>query len=288
MSRPLRIEYPGAFYHVFSRGNANQNIFFTDQDRLAFLKNLEHCIEFYHLICHAYCLMDNHYHLLLETPEGNLSNAMRDINGNYTQRFNVRHNRAGHLLQGRYKAILVEKEPHLLEVVRYIVNNPVNAYLVDRAEFWKWSSFRATVGMIKTPKWLYVCDTLDLFSKKRVEAQKQFRCFVQRDMEKQSPFIMVQEGVILGSQQFVDWIWEKTNGSEEKKELPHDQRMVGRPSLEEIFQNEMSQQERNDAIVFARFRCGYLTTEIAKYVGLERSVVGRISRGKYGKAQNPT
>ena len=148
MARPLRIAYPGALYHVMSRGNARQPIFLDDIDRHSFFKNLERCIELHNLICHAYCLMDNHYHLLLETPDGNLSSAMRDVNGNYTQWFNTRHERVGHVLQGRYKAHVIEKEPYLLEVVRYIVNNPVRANLVTHPKDWKWSSYRSSAGSI--------------------------------------------------------------------------------------------------------------------------------------------
>ena len=170
MVRPLRIEYPGALYHAMSRGNAYQDIFHDDRDRQSFLKNLEHCTELHNLICHAYCLMDNHYHLLIETPDGNLSKAMRDINGNYTQKFNARHKRVGHLLQGRYKAYLVEKDLYLLEVARYIVNNPVEAKLVQYPQDWKWSSYKATAGFVKAPDWLEVDFALGLFLKQRKEA----------------------------------------------------------------------------------------------------------------------
>lgn len=285
MARPLRIEYPGAFHHVMSRGNAYQDIYLNDQDRRAFLKNLQHCIELHNLICHAYCLMDNHYHLLIETPDANLSSAMRDINGNYTQKFNARHKRTGHVLQGRYKAYVIEQELYLLEVVRYIVNNPVEEKMVDHTKEWVWSSFKATSGMLKAPKWLETDFTLGLFSKDRKESQKQYRKFVKEGINRGSPYDQLKEGVILGSPQFIDWVWEtQTNGIEEVKEIPRDQRIVGRPSLEEIFEDEMTKDERDTAIKFARFRCSYLTTEIAKHVGLERSVVGRISRGKYRKS----
>jgi putative transposase len=282
MTRPLRIEYPGALYHVMSRGNAYQDIYLDDDDRRAFLKNLKHCINLHNLVCHAYCLMDNHYHLLIETPDGNLSQAMRDVNGNYTQRFNIKHKRVGHVLQGRYKAYIIEKDIYLHEVVRYIVNNPVKANIVEHPKEWKWSSYKATDGSVKAPHWLETDFTLGLFSDKRKDAQKLYRAFVMEDTERESPYEEVKEGVILGSQQFIDWIWEtQTNGSEEIKEISRSQRVVGRPTLEEIFEEKMTKEQRDIAIKFARFRCGYLTTEIAKYVGLNRSVVGRISRGTY-------
>ena len=147
MARPLRIEYPGAVYHVTSRGNEKKAVFKSDQDRTNFLNTLQHVNKRYNWICHAYCLMDNHYHLLIETPDGNLSIGMRQLNGVYTQLFNKLHGRTGHLFQGRYKAILIQKDSHLLEVCRYVVLNPVRANMVEAPGAWKWSSYRAIVGM---------------------------------------------------------------------------------------------------------------------------------------------
>ena len=287
MARPLRIEYPGALYHVVSRGNAYQDIYLDNKDRKNFLKNLEHCLELHNVICHAYCLMGNHYHLLLETPDGNLSKAMRDVNGNYTQGFNLRHNRVGHVLQGRYKAFVIEKEFYLMEVARYIINNPVEANLVDHPRNWYWSSYRATSGAVKTPGWLTINWMLSFFSENRKEAQKQYRQFVRKGIGEDSPYKDLNEGVILGSPQFVHWIWEKTRGSETIKEIPRDQRIVGRPTLEEIFEDVVDIKSRNAAIIFARKRCGYLTTEIASYVELDRSVVGKISLGTYNIKSKP-
>jgi len=146
MSRPLRIEYPGAVYHVTSRGNEKKPVFKTDQDRQNFLNTLQRVNKRYHLICHAYCLMTNHYHLLLETSDGNLSLGMRQLNGVYTQVFNKLHGRTGHLFQGRYQSILIQKGSHLLEVCRYVVLNPVRAGTVEKPEDWKWSSYLATAG----------------------------------------------------------------------------------------------------------------------------------------------
>jgi putative transposase len=125
VSCPLRHEYPGAVYHLTSRGNARQKIFLDDTDRKKFLDVLSQAVSRYGWLCHAYSLMDNHYHLLVETPKGNLSIGMRQLNGIYTQAFNRRHRRVGHLFQGRYKAILVQKQAHLLELCRYVVLNPL-------------------------------------------------------------------------------------------------------------------------------------------------------------------
>ncbi len=145
MARQLRIEYPGAIYHVTSRGNARSMIYADDKDREDFLRILALVVERYQWLCHAYCLMGNHYHLLIETPEGNLSKGMRQINGVYTQSYNRRHQRVGHLFQGRFKAILVEKESYLLQLCRYIVRNPVAANLCQSVDQWPWSSLRIPV-----------------------------------------------------------------------------------------------------------------------------------------------
>jgi len=136
MARPLRIEYEGALYHITTRGNARAAIFLADEDRNLFLKTLSEVPIRYGWICHAYCLMPNHYHLLVETPSPNLSRGMQLLNGIYTQEFNRQHKRSGHLFQGRFKAILVEKESHLLELARYIVLNPVRAGMVTSIDDW--------------------------------------------------------------------------------------------------------------------------------------------------------
>lgn len=143
MARPLRVEYPGAVYHITSRGNAQQSIFVDDGDRSALLEILAKAIDRFNWLCHAYCLMSNHFHLLVETVDPTLARGMRHLNGIYTQATNRRHARSGHLLQGRYKAILVEKDSHLLELARYVVLNPVRAKMVRAAKDWRWSSYRS-------------------------------------------------------------------------------------------------------------------------------------------------
>lgn len=154
MARPLRLEYPGALYHVTARGDRREDIFFQDEDRTEFLSVLGVVCERFNWIIHAYCQMNNHYHLLLETVDGNLWRGMRQLNGVYTQRFNRRHGLVGHLFQGRYKAILVQKDAYLLELARYVVLNPVRARMVlDPAE-WPWSSYPVIIGEAPVPDWL--------------------------------------------------------------------------------------------------------------------------------------
>jgi len=154
MSRPLRIEYPGAFYHISSRGNERSPIFHDDADRRALLAYCASSVERYGAIIHVYCLMTNHYHLLVETSHGNLSQIMRHINGAYTNYYNTRHSRSGHLFQGRYRAILVEKDAYAAELSRYIHLNPVRAKMVPGWSDYAWSSCRVYTGREKKPKWL--------------------------------------------------------------------------------------------------------------------------------------
>lgn len=286
MARPLRVQYPDALYHVIARGNAKRKIFLDDKDRRGFLKWLADAVKTHNLIIRAYCLMGNHYHLLVETPDGNLSTAMRDLNGNYSQWFNVRHSRVGHLFEGRFKSFVIEKETYLLTVARYIVLNPVRAGLVSHPRLWKWSSYKATIGTIKVPQWLCVDWLLGNFSKKKSTAQKAYREFVMDGLDV-DPYEDLEHDLILGSPQFVHWIWDNhTAGSETIKEYPREQRIVGRPTLREIFPEKMNIEERNAAIMFARVRCGYLISEIARQIQLNASTVGKIARDRYNK-KNP-
>ena len=156
MARPLRVHYPNAWYHVMNRGAGRQRIFNNNIHRIIFLELLEECHKMFNVKIYAYCLMDNHYHLLLSTPDANLSGAMRHLNGVYTQRFNRISKTDGPLFRGRYKAQLVEEDCYLLIVSRYIHLNPVKAGLVDHPAKYKWSSYAAYLGLAKVPTWLSV------------------------------------------------------------------------------------------------------------------------------------
>ncbi len=167
MARPLRIEFAGALYHITSRGDRQEAIYEDDEDRKAFLSVLAEVVARYNWICHAFCLMTNHYHLVIETVDGNLSQGMRQLNGVYTQTSNRRHRRVGHLFQGRFKGILVDKEAYLLELSRYVVLNPVRAGMVESPEQWPWSSYRAMARKAATPKWLAVDGLLSQFGEEQ-------------------------------------------------------------------------------------------------------------------------
>ncbi len=167
MSRPLRIEVEGGFYHVMNRGLARMPIVRDDRDRKSFLGVLGEAADHFAVRAHAYSLLDNHYHLLLETPLGNLARFMRHLNGIYTQRFNRRHRRDGPLFRGRYKAILLDRDSYLLELVRYIHLNPVRAGIVFRPEDHRWTSHAAYLGKGggKPPRWLETRLVLEMFAR---------------------------------------------------------------------------------------------------------------------------
>ena len=171
-ARPKRIHYEGAIYHVTSRGNERRKIVLDDADRGMFLSVLAENVEQHQVVCHAWVLMDNHYHLLLETPAANLSMAMKHVNGIYTQKFNKKHHRVGHLFQGRYKSIVVEKDSYLKELCRYVVLNPVRAGMVKHPKEWKWSSYRGTAGLSKPDKWLETDWILGQFGKNKQQAKR--------------------------------------------------------------------------------------------------------------------
>ena len=180
MARPLRLDHAGAVWHLTSRGNERREIFREDEDRERFLRILAGVVKRFRWRVHAYVLMGNHYHLLVDTPEPTLSRGMKHLNGVYTQSFNRRHRRVGHLLQGRFKAILVERESHLLELTRYVVLNPVRAGMTETAGQWKWSNYRATAGLRPAPAWLETEWTLEQFPPRR-EAERRYRAFVARE-----------------------------------------------------------------------------------------------------------
>jgi len=202
MARPLRLEFPGALYHLTARGNAQHPIFLDATDRQQFLRLLAREIQQQHWRCFVYCLMDNHYHLVLETPEPNLSRGLRRLHGTYTQWFNRRHHRVGHVLQGRYKSLLVEKERYLLELCRYVVLNPVRANMVGEAEAWMWSSYRATAGLQPVPDWLDVSAVWALFDPAVLTAQAAYRHFVAEGVGQPAPWTDVRGQIFLGSDAF--------------------------------------------------------------------------------------
>ena len=277
MARPLRIEYTDAVYHITSRGNARQKIFRDDYDKEKFLEVLETVIKRYHWRCHAYCLMDNHYHLLIETPEANLSRGMRQINGVYTQAYNRKHRRPGHVFQGRYKAIVVEKESYLFELCRYVVLNPVRAKMIKRPQDWQWSSYRATAGLKSPPPYLTVDWILRQFDRQKAMAQRRYIAFVMEGRQAQSPWEKLQGQIILGRQGFVESFKDLLAGKAAIKEIPRRQRYAHRAALSKIFKTEKIKKKaaRNKKIHTAHLKLGYTLKEIADYLKIHYTTVSK-------------
>jgi REP element-mobilizing transposase RayT len=273
MARPLRIEYAGALYHVFARGNNRADIFLDDVDRKAFLSNLGRVCANFRWSIRAWCLMNNHYHLLVETPEPNLSVGMRELNGVYAQQFNRRHERVGHVLQGRYKAALVEKHGYMLTLLRYIVLNPVRANFTQTAAGWPWSSHRSLIGSADTPPWLAANQTLVLFHHDRSHAIRAYAGFVDDVLRDPDPvFEMCRPGFV-GSEAFVERILEQIDRDRISSEVPRAARPA--PTLESIVN---SARDREETIRRAFATRAYTQTEIARHLGLHPSTVSRIVR----------
>ena len=280
MARPLRIEYPGAVYHMTARGNAKNDIFHSDTDRNTFLKILSGVVLRYNWLCHAYCLMDNHYHLLIETPDGNLSVGMRQLNGVYTQKHNWLHQKSGHVFQGRFKAIVVEKESYLLELCRYVVLNPVRAGKTETPEQWRWSSYRFTAGMKTPPDYLTTDWILGLFHPKKREAQKLYRKFVRAGIGLQSPWEELRGQILLGEEGFVDAHKDLLYDKKTVKEVPRTQRYVNRPALSVLLTKSATKSQRDQAIHRAYIQHGYTMKAIADHLGIHYTTVRKVIKAR--------
>ncbi len=292
MVRSLRLEYPGAVYHVMSRGDARKSITRSQKDRSLFLEVLVEACEKYNILVHGYCLMTNHYHLLVETPDGNLSIAMRHINGVYTQRSNARNKTVGHIFQGRYKAILVDKDEYLLCLCRYIELNPVRAGLVESPDEWEWSSFRQITGIAdKGVPFLQTDWILSQFGKSQKVARERYVDYVMSsEAAGDKPFENVVSGTILGSAEFVNQfdepIWEK----DEIEEIRRKHRHINRPPISALLPTEPGYElsDRNRKIYEAVFDYGYRQKEIADYLGLHYASISRILKDVVGMLRYKT
>jgi putative transposase len=275
MARPLRIQFPGAIYHITSRGNNKANIFLSNKDRDCFLEILSSTVERYQWICHSYCLMDNHYHLLIETINPNLSKGMRQLNGIYTQTFNYIHRKVGHIFQGRFKSILVEQETYLLTLCGYIVLNPVRAGMVEHPQQWPWSSYNATMGAVEKQSFLSTEWILSQFDATGdiIKARETYRDFVLTGEEAESPWSSLRSHFILGSDKYAKEIEQYITENKEKREHPVRERYVNRPDLKDIFRTVKTRIERNEKIYKAHVTYSYSQAEIAYFLGIHYSTV---------------
>jgi putative transposase len=275
MARPLRIEFSGALYHVTSRGNARQDIYLDDQDREVFLECFSRACLRHLWQCHAYCLMGNHYHLLIETGDATLSKGMKYLNGTYTQLFNRRYQRLGHVFQGRFKAILVEKDAYLQELARYIVLNPVRARMVRSAKDWAWSSYRATAGMKTPPEFLSVDWLLGVFGKRRAAAQLAYREFVAAGAGVPSPWQALKNQIYLGSDEFLEDMQCRLDPDQSLDDIPQRQKRAP-PKPLDYFSRRYKDRDRAMA---EAYRSGHYTlAEIGTEFGVSYATVSRAAK----------
>ncbi len=280
MARPLRIEFPGALYHVTSRGDRREPIYRDDDDRREHLEVLAQALDRFDAQALSYCLMGNHYHLVLHTRQPNLSRLMRHLNGVYTQRFNRRHGLVGHLLQGRFKAILVDRDAYLVALCRYVERNPVAARLVASPADWPWSSCRAHLGLEPSPPWL---DTDGLHGHllghpprrpaERTKAAARYAELVIQQADADLWSRALRQQVFLGDEHFVQrMLAAAPESSRREVEVPRQQRSAP-VTLEALLQSGPS---REQALHAAYTRHGYTMTRLAREVGLSVSRVSRL------------
>jgi len=273
MTRPLRIEYAGGLYHITSRGDGREDIYLNDTDREAFVHLLGEVCGRFGWLCYAYCLMDNHYHLLIETPDANLSRGMRQLNGVYTQRFNRSHGRCGHVFQGRYKAIVAQKEAYLLELCRYVVLNPVRAGMVNDVADWPWSSFPATVGVVKPQLWLVVDEVLNWFGNQRKQAMKRYVNFVLEGVAAHKPWLKIRNQIYLGDEKFMGSM--PVLAAVNDREINRVQR---RASVKSLPAYKRQYPTRDEAMAHAYLSGHYTMKEIGEYFGVHYVTVSRAVR----------
>jgi putative transposase len=278
MGRPVRLQIGGALYHVTSRGDRKTPIYFDDGDRFVWNHILGAACSRYNMVVHAYCQMGNHYHLLIETIEPNLADGIRHLNSTYSAYLNRKYGLAGHVFQGRYKAIICQRETYLLELARYIVLNPVRASVVRAPEEWWWSSHLSVLGMTEAPVWLDVGSLLSHFGEDGEAAILSYRTFVVAGINGHSPLRHVCHQTILGDERFVEEVAKKSNIP--KDGICREQRRIAAHPLEYYFQRY--DQEEAAAKAFATTL--YSMSEIARYCGVSSKTISKWIR-KYEEAQ---
>ncbi|RJQ48551.1 MAG: addiction module toxin RelE [Gammaproteobacteria bacterium] len=274
MARPLRLELSGGLYHVTSRGDGQEDIYLSDADRITWLDVFGQVCQRFNWVCHAWCQMTNHDHLLIETPEANLTQGMRQLNGVYTQRFNRRHGRVGHVFQGRYKAILVERDSYLLELARYVILNPLRANRVKRLEAWPWSSYRSTCGQAGSPAWLQTDWILAQFGPRRSSAIAKYIRFVHEGARLPSVWTQLQGQIYLGSDAFVRKMQTKIKQQPSLDEIPRAQRRAITQPLAKFQQCY----PRHEAMARAYLSGQHSMAAIARHFGVHYSTVSRAVR----------
>jgi len=235
MARPLRLEFAGAVYHVTSRGNERRPIFTSDDDRISFLAFLGQAAHRFGWSITAWVLMTNHFHLVIQTPEPNLSRGMHWLNGCYVGKYNKRYKRSGHLFGGRFHAFLIEKETYFTEVLRYVILNPVRADMVARPEEYRWSSYRATAGLESAPDWLDRGAALAAFAPDAALAAAYYREFVEAKIDsKERLWDKVINGIYLGSEAWAKRMRKQVESKPRSTDHPRKHLAIGRPKMATI------------------------------------------------------
>ncbi|MGD8628349.1 MAG: transposase [bacterium] len=271
-------------YHITSRGNRRRTIYMDDRDRRHFLSQVSTAVDEFGWLVHAYCLMPNHYHLLAETPLPNLSRGMKKINGLYAQTFNLRHGRTGHVFQGRFHSILIDKDDYLLRLSRYIVLNPVRAGLVASPEEWPWSSYRAAIGTGPRPKFLVSDQIMAYFGSDRAKARRRYKSFVTSNLAQRAPWDKLLGGAILGSEDFLTAVRGRVT-DRESREINRVLSVEFRPELKSLFPEGYTRPLSRATVErarVARLRHGYTYAEIASALGIHQSTLTKAMRKRPG------
>lgn len=289
MARQLRIEFEGAFYHITSRGNLRDRIFFDDKDKEMFLEVLKKTKERYGYLLHTYALMDNHYHLLIETPKANISQIMQNLNTSYTVYINRKYQRSGHLFQGRFKGIIVDKNEYLVALSRYIHLNPVRARIVQRPEDYRWTSYRAYTNEMVKSFFVDTTDTLSCFSEIKSKAVKAYKAYIEAGIgSEENPFEYIEAGIILGSKRFKAKIKKFLEKTKAHEELPQIKRLRERVPIDrviktccsfydkkegELLKRGKDKQERQIAIYLSKILSGKKNVEVGSFFGIKGPAV---------------
>jgi REP element-mobilizing transposase RayT len=300
MARQLRIEFEGAFYHVTSRGNRRERVYFEDGDRKKFLEILKRTKERYGYHLHAYVLMDNHYHLILETPRANISQIMQNINTSYTVYINKKHRRSGHLFQGRFKSIVVDKDAYLGTLSRYIHLNPVRAAMVQKPEDHRWSSYISYIDSPEKNTIVDTADTLSIFSEKSRQAVKAYKNFMDSGIgTKDNPFDDVEAGILLGRASFKERIKALLDVRKDDEEIPQIKQLRNSIPINHVIQGccnyygkgreELLQRrsgQRAMAIYLSKALSGRKNIEIGSYFGIKGPAVSNIVKEMEGRMES--
>ena len=275
MSRQLRLEFPGAIYHIMARGNNRETIAHDHRDVASFLASLQLTCARYAWRVYSWCVMPNHYHLVVETSRATLSTGMRRHNSTYAQLFNKRHNRVGHVFQGRYKALVVADERYLLTVMRYVELNPWRAALADHPSAWAWSSIHVSLGSRPVPRWSAVRDLWRRFGTTEADGVARYRDFLLDGMQTTVEDLPVAHSLVIGDDEDFAQAQARARHTQMSAEVPRDQQSSAVP-LEAVF---FRQQDVDEAIKDA-YASGYSLRAIAQHLGVHYTTVSVIARRK--------